>query len=323
VVLVAARIDRIAPASDRTAAPVSRDTSFLLNNLVLGVFAFSVLVGTVYPLLNQALTGDQVSVGEPWFERVARPIGVALLFLMGVGPALPWGAVPIGTAARRLALPTGIGAAAAVAGALLGLGAWGVAAAGLAGFATVASLREIGDIPWLRGEGPAWRRPLDALLQSRRRVGAHLAHLGVAAVAVVLAASGSHRVEGEVRLVRGQETEWQGYRFRLVEADAARFPHRTSERAHVRVARGSRDLGVLVPTLDHYPRMSQPLTSPAVHTGWTEDLYLSILRFDDDGGGVSLHAFREPLVGWLWAAGLIMVAGGLVAALPRRPRRTT
>src|SRR6185503_10141026 len=143
VAILASRIDRLAP-DGRLEPGVSRDMAFLLNNLFFVLFTFTVLIGTVFPLIVEAVRGVQMSVGRPYFDRMAVPVGVALLFLMGVGPALPWGRAT-GAQMRRALLPPAVGAAVAtVIGLLAGVrGGWTLLALAFGGYTAQVTLREM------------------------------------------------------------------------------------------------------------------------------------------------------------------------------------
>ncbi|MBN1334870.1 MAG: heme lyase CcmF/NrfE family subunit [Deltaproteobacteria bacterium] len=313
-------------ALERTGAPftpISREGTFLLHNLVFLVFCCTVLLGTLYPLLNQALTGDQVSVGEPYFEAMGRPLALALVLLMGLGPALPWGRTPPGSLGRRLALP-------AVAGLLPGLvvivvsgGTWLPLTVGLAAFSVAVSVQELA-AP-VRARMRASRRGLAdgiaTLAGLPRRVGAHVAHVGVAVMAVAIAASSSLEVQDEVTLSPEESVSWQGYTLTYLGEDVAQEGFRVAQRAWFAVRRGERDLGRLAPAMHHYARASQPIGTPAVRSTLGEDLYLSLLRIDPESKAAALRVYREPGVAWLWIGGALVALGGFVAAWPRRRRR--
>jgi cytochrome c-type biogenesis protein CcmF len=325
VLLLAARMDKleieIGP-KPRHIGLISRETGFLLADLVLIGFTVTVLLGTVYPLVNQAMTGEQVSVGGPYYEKMTLPLMAALLALMGIGPALPWGGAS-GPVLLRQLLPPALVAGVVVAIAfVMGLGnPWLFIFLALAAFATVVSLREL----WApiaaavrRGE-PMLIAPWKSLARAPQRTGAHLAHLGVVALAISIGFSTAFKQEAELSIELGQSTEWNGYTIGFLGADRLDEPHRTSTRAHLAVFEGRHDLGELVPALNKYPRMSQSMGSPAVISRIAEDLYVSAVRVTSDQ--VSIRVYVQPLVSWVWLGGILIVIGGLVAALPRLRRK--
>jgi cytochrome c-type biogenesis protein CcmF len=323
VLLLAARIDTLTPEG-RLEGARSRDGMFLLNNLLFVLFTFTVLIGTVFPLVVEAVRDVQMSVGRPYFDRMAVPLGAALLFLMGVGPALPWGTAT-GDQLRKALLPPLGGAAVA---ALLGLGLgvrnpWAVLTLAFAGFTAQVTLREL----WLpvrqrraRGDTLLAALGAGAFGQGRRRFGGHVVHAGVVLVVTAIAVSSSMGTSQEVVLRAGESTTVGRYALTFLGTDELREPHRTSLAARVEVTRDGEDIGVLSPRMNHYDSQREPIGSPAVRSFFFEDLYLSVLNLDTAGGRVGLHVYINPLVGWIWLATGIMALGGLLAVFPP-PRR--
>ncbi len=326
VLLLAARMDkldvRVGPRP-RSAAPASRETAFLLMDLVLLAITATVLLGTLYPLVNQALTGGQVSVGAPYYEKMNVPLLLVLLLLMGLGPALPWGKPNSRMALTRLVPPAVLALAVTVAASLAGLRNGSVSAAVfLCTFAAVVSLAELAALVRARlraGSDPAPIAVFTGLARSPQRTGAHLAHLGVAMLAVAVAFSSAYRQETEITMKVGETAQWNGYSVGFVGSERVQESHRLSSRASLAVFEGSDDLGELVPALNSYPRMAQSMGTPAVLTRPLEDLYISLVRVGP--GQVSLRVFLQPGLLWIWIGGLLMVLGSLVAALPAMRRR--
>jgi cytochrome c-type biogenesis protein CcmF len=329
VLLLAARVDRLAPPPQGLAGPVSRETGFLANNLLFAAFTLTVLLGTVYPLLNEAITGEQVSVGQPYFDRMSGPIGLAILFLMGVGPALPWGAVPLKRALQRVAMPASV--AVTVMGLSVALGArafWPVATFGAGAFAFVVTTQEVLRPAQARAKarGQSLLSALASVLVSaRRRYGGYIVHVGVIVIGVSHAAATAWSTKDTVTLAPGESTTVQGYTVAYQGSAWEDQPHRKSLKASLAVTRGDRDLGVVAPRLNHYKTMDMPIGTPAVRTGLREDLYLSLVNVGKGGESASFDVMVKPLVGWLWFGGGLMMLGTLVAAWPstRKARAAT
>jgi len=296
---------------------------FLVNNLLFVLFTFTVLLGTVFPLLVEALKGVQMSVGRPYFDKMAVPVGVALLLLMGVGPALPWGRAT-GDQLRRALLPPLAGAALAV-GAGFAAGVrqpWTLFTLAFGGYTAQVTLREL----WLplrqrmkgRGErlGQAAREAL--LVRGRRRLGAYVVHGGAALVMVAVAVSSTMGSSKEVQLRPGETTSVGAYTLTFLGAEEVNEPHRQSLVARIAVSRGGKDLGVLTPRMNHYPMQREPIGTPAVRTSLFADLYLSVMNLDVEKGNLGLLAMVNPMVAWIWAATAVMALGGLLALWPRR-----
>ena len=325
VVLLAARIDRLTVPEKRLAGPISREAAFLGNNLLFAAFAFTVLLGTSYPLLNEVFTDVQISVGQPYFNRMSVPICFGLLFLMGVGPALPWGQADGAAVMRRLRLPTAVAVAVVAVCVVAGLTEWAALTTfGLAAFALVTTVREAA-APGLErarvtGE-PRVKAMTTAWIRGRRRFGGYVVHLGVLIVAVGVAASSVYRTETEMTIRQGETKSFEGYDITYRDTERLDEPHRWSRVARFDVSHGGRSLGTVAPRLNHYKRMNQAIGTPAVLTALDEDLYMSLVQVDVEAELASLSLVVEPLVIWIWIGGTVMLLGTLIAAWPGRRRR--
>jgi cytochrome c-type biogenesis protein CcmF len=305
--LVAWRGDELR-SPGRIDAVLSREAGFLLNNLLFAAFAFVVLLGTVFPLLVEALTGDRITVGEPYFDTMAIPIGLGLLFLMAVAPVLPWRKASTETLAKRLHWPAWIGTGCVVLAVLLGArGLAPLAAFGLGGFAAGAALRQV--VLATRRQG--WRGLVG------RTNGGMVVHLGVVLLGVGLAASSSYATEREVTLTQGEVVTVADHTFELVGTEVDRTPARTEYRALVSIDGGQE----YAPAVQEFGEGTQTIGTPSVRTTLFEDVYLSLLPgADPEAGTVNVRVIVSPLVAWLWTGGLVMVVGTLLAAFPGRRR---
>ena len=324
VSILALRVDRLG-APSAGFEPKSREAMFLVNNLLFVLFTFTVLIGTVFPLIVEALRGVQMSVGRPYFDRMAVPIGVALLFLMGVGPALPWGRAT-GAEARRALLPPLVGAAmAALVGLALGVRhPWTLATLALAGYTAQVTLRELARPlrRQVRAHGEALTHALETQLrQGRRRMAGYVVHGAVVVIVTAIAVSSTLGRSREVQLNRGQTVELGAYTLTFLGAEPVAEPHRQSLVASVAVERGGKSLGVLTPRMNYYPNQREPVGTPAVRSSWREDLYLSVLNVDPGRQTLGLHAVVKPMVAWIWGATAVLGVASLAGLLPRRRRR--
>ena len=187
-------------------SPVSREGAFLANNVLFTVFAFVVLLGTVFPLLVEALQDRRTVVGAPYFDRLSMPIGIALLFLMAVAPVLPWRKASGELLRERLFWPAWGGAGAIAVAVVVGAtGFWSLVAFGLAGCAAGAALRQV--VLATRRQG--WRGLVG------RANGGMIVHLGVIVIAVALVASNSYTRSATLTLPVGETREWGGHTFEL------------------------------------------------------------------------------------------------------------
>jgi cytochrome c-type biogenesis protein CcmF len=318
--LLAARGERLR-SDGRLDSPLSRETAFLLNNLFFTAFAFVVLLGTMYPLLAEALRGAKVSVGAPYFNQMNVPIALALIFLLGVGPALPWRKGSLALLGRKLRWPAvaaiAVGAALAVAGVRAPL-AWLTFA--LAVFALGLLIGEFVGPARVRQRTSGGSLPgavLQVALSNRRRYGGYIVHAGVLLVAVGIAASATFRHEGEWTLRKGQAQVFERYALQLDSVWAVQEPNRDGVIAGVTVFREGNVLTRMYPRLNYYRISTEAIGTPAVRPRPREDLYLVLMAYANDGSNATIKAIVSPMVTWIWGGGVVMGLG-VVFGLWRR-----
>ena len=299
----------------------SREGVFLLNNLLLALFAFVVLIGTLYPMVLEAFTGDRVSVGAPWFDRAAVPISLVLLFALGLGPVTPYRLARAGVLWKRLRSPLQVALASTALLAVLGvhaitvLGTWALAVLIVSSIVRQAHTTA-------RARTGSYGGAVAGLYRSDPGYwGGMVSHVGVALVAVAIAFSGSFDSRDSVTLDPGDTAVVDGYTLTYLAPFVREEQNRTLIGATVAISRGDSDLGTLGPALTQYPNQIQAVPTPSVHVGLREDLYLSLVRIEQDTARVTLDVFRFPLMWLLWLGGLIVVSGGALSFLGRRRRR--
>ena len=299
----------------RTAATVesflSREAAFLFNNLVLVGIAFAVFWGTVFPVVSEWVRGVKITVGPPFFNRVNAPLGVALLLLAGIGPAIAWRRASPRNLWRAFAAPVGAGIVAAVA-LLLARVPLGYAHATFA--LGVFVLGTIAQEFWrgmrarqamLHESAP---RALSRLVgKNRRRYGGYIIHVGV--------------VEVQQTLAAGQEVAAGKFTLRYERITKQDDPHMSRLAAVVSVWRDGRQIATLAPEKRFYKKPQQPTTEVAMRPTLTEDLYLVLGSYDEESGLVTLLAYVNPLVSWIWIGGVIMALGTTVAMWPTLAER--
>ncbi len=269
----------------RPPALLSRESAFLLNNVLFLGLTFAVLFGTLLPLLVQATSGATISVGAPWFNAVNAPIFMALVFLMGVGPALPWGAASWRTLRDRFAVPVLVAAILTAAALAVGLREVGplltLALAALV--ATVmgdevvrgARARARG-----RGEAPptaAWR----LATRNRRRYGGYFVHFGVLVMAVAVAVSSGLSSDVTVTVAPGETARIGPYEVRhdrLVVEPLRDDPRVIETRAELSLS--GPQSGEMATALRDYPNSAAAIATPSVRTSLGEDLYVTLLASD-------------------------------------------
>jgi len=324
--LIAWRGDRLRTPG-RIDSPLSREGAFLANNLLFAGFAFVVLLGTVFPLVVEALRNEKLSVGEPYFDRMTTPLGLALLFLMAVAPALPWRAASRDVLRRRLAVPAWIGALTMAACAVLGVrGVAELLAFGLGAFAVAGIVRQyaLGVAATRRAGGAGWVGALRRTVAGNRRLyGGLIVHVGVVVIAVALAASMGYTTKREFHLAPGQRATLDGYRFTYLGTATHETGQKTTIQSRVKVEHGGRTLGVYAPALSIFPNSPQAIGTPSVRTGLLRDVYLTLVSSPGPDGTVTIGAQLSPLVLWLWIGGGIILFGtGVAVWRPlRRSRR--
>ena len=292
-------------------SPVSREGAFLANNVIFTLFAFVVLLGTVFPLIVEALQDRQIAVGQPFFDRLTMPIGIVLLFLMAVAPVLPWRKASGELLRDRLFVPAWVGAIAL--GVSVAVGAdqpASLIAFGLGGFAAGAAGRQL--VLATRRQG--WRGLVG------RANGGMIVHIGVILIAVALAASNSYTRVGEFTLEQGTPVVFAGHSFELVEVREFTTERSRGLKAEVRIDGGQS----YSPAITRYTQMGLDVPTPSVRTGLTNDIYLTLESAVGPGATeADIKIFIKPLIVWLWIGGGLMALGTLLAAFPGRRRRPT
>jgi cytochrome c-type biogenesis protein CcmF len=308
---------------------LSREMAILLQNALFAAFTFLVLFGTLYPLITEALEGRQVSVGEPYFNRRAVPIGLALVFLMGVGPALPWGRMAPRLALRRFLVPLAGGAGFAALFAAFGFDStMTVLAMFLIGFAATANLRELFEPTRerTRRKGESWVTALwRTYLRTRRRFGGHVAHYGVLLAVLSLTLSQGYKAQEDFHLNTGESATFGEYQLTFQGgAQPVDETYRVIWGAPFTVTSttggGTRTLS---PKMNQYATdPPQTIYTPAVWSHPTHDLYLSLIEISVDGKSVVFRAMHHPYQIWLWVAGGVIFLGAMICVWPGRREET-
>ena len=320
VVLLALRIDTLSSEAGKEAV-VAREGAFLINNLLLVAFMFTVLVGTLFPIIAEAVRGVKVSVGEPYFNRMGVPLCFGLLLMMGIGPALPWGRSDRGVVRRALLRPlpaalVAMGLTAALGGRSMSMLITGALAGYTLWVIFDQSLRPVRQ-RMRKGEGAA-----DAATSTLRRAprifGAYLSHLGVVVTFLAIAISSTYQVSHEATMRAGDVMQVGGYQLTLDDVVVEQQDHRALQKAVVGIERG-RHRSVLEPSLNFYPTQREPIGTPAVRTALGHDLYLTLMNVASDGT-IGLRAIVTPAVVWIWIGVLILVAGTLLCLIAPTPR---
>lgn len=292
-------------------SPLSREGAFLANNVVFAAFAFVVLLGTVWPLIIEAVNGDRIAVGNPFFDRMTMPIGFVLLFLMAMAPVLPWRKASGEVLSDRLLWPAVAGIAAMVGSMLLGAAGFApVLAFGLAGVAGGSAVRQL----VIATKRQGWRGLVG------RTNGGMIVHLGVIVIAVAFAASNAYLRQAEFQFDEvGDRAELAGHEFIFRGTDQVIAPDgRIDNQVLVEV-----DGSIERPALTVFPFAGRTIGTPQTRGSLVDDVQLSVIPTQDGVDGAVVRVTVQPLVQWLWIGGMMMAVGTGLALVPGRRRRPT
>ncbi|AEB57918.1 cytochrome c-type biogenesis protein CcmF [Ectopseudomonas mendocina] len=293
----------------------SRETLLLVNNIVLVVSAAMILLGTLYPLVLDALTGAKLSVGPPYFNALFLPLMALLMAVISVGVLVRWKDTPLKWLGSMLTPVLVASVVLAVAATYLhGDFHWAVLAVCLLAFWVVlGGVRDILDKTRHKG----LIKGLPSL--TRSYWGMQMAHLGfaVCALGVVLTSLGSY--ERDLRMAPGESVELAGYRFQFDGAVHHEGPNFISDKGTVRVFDGERQIKVLHPEKRLYTVQQSTMTEAGIDAGFTRDLFVALGEPLEQGAwAVRIHI--KPFVRWIWLGGLLMAFGGFLAAADKRYR---
>jgi len=324
---------------------LSRESAFLFNNLILVGAAFSVLFGTMFPLISEGVTGTEISVGPTFFQRVNFPIGIALLALTGIGPVIAWRRATRRNLQRNFLTPVivGLGVAAAIwstgARHALALTTWGVGA-----FVVTIILTEFwkGTRARARIEGEGYVAALFHLVtRNRRRWGGYIVHVGIVMLFMAFAGA-AYNVDQRFYMEPGDVVEIaspMGHTYQLrhdglsVSLQNGQFNLLWQAIVTISVSKDGQPQGILTTEKRQYTTQepgSPPMTEVGVKSYPLEDLYLILSELGDMQGAVSanseaqglyLQVLVKPLVGWIWFGCLVLAGGTIIALWPSVDRR--
>ena len=296
---------------------VSRESLLLANNVLLTVAAGSILLGTLYPLLVDALGMGKLSVGPPYFNLVFVPLMAPAMFLMGIGPIARWKKASVPELAVRLrwALVVSVVCAAALP---FVMGQWKpLVSMGLLLATWIVSTIFVN--LWERVRVTSGKLSMFQKLrsQSRSYYGMQLAHLGVAVFIVGVTMVTGYQSEQDVRLEPGSTMNSGGYEFRFIGVTNAVGPNYQAARAEILVSRDGKEVERMYPEKRSYSAGGQVMTETAIDSGLFRDLYVS-LGEPVAGGAWSVRVYYKPFVGWIWGGAVLMALGGGLALSDRR-----
>jgi cytochrome c-type biogenesis protein CcmF len=311
---------------------VSRESSFLFNNLVLLASCFAVLWGTLFPVLSEWVQGNKVTVGPPFFNNVNIPIGLFLLLLTAVGPLLAWRSTSFESVKRNFAVPAVLALLTAIALIIGGMRPWqewanfySLMAISLAVlvFASITS-EFIRGARVIRGHtGMSWAASLVQLTRrNTRRYGGYIVHYGVIVICIGFAGAAFNQTN-EQELGLNDAMAVGTYRLVCQKYTQDDAPNYSTELAILDVYKNGKQLGTMYPERRFYKSSQQPSTMVAIRSTIQEDLYLVYAGRNPDNDRPIIKAHLNPLVSWIWAGVFIIVFGTFIALVPNLPAAST
>jgi cytochrome c-type biogenesis protein CcmF len=288
-------------------SPLSREGAFLANNLAFAVFAFIVLLGTVFPLIVEALQDRRISVGAPYFERMSMPVGFTLLFLMAVAPVLPWRKANKELLLHRLEWPAWGGVVSMVVAVAVGArGGIPLLAFAMSGFAGMSAARHL--FLSIRRQG------LRGILG--RSNGGMVVHLGVILLAMGFVASSSYVDQGSYAMAPGQTVRIAETDVTYVSSQIYTHPNRIEEEVLLEV-----NGQMLTPAIERFVASGQIVPAPDTRVTLFEDVQVALLDGPEaDSKKIVIQITRQPMLIWIWLGGLLMLGGTGLSLFPRREK---
>ena len=287
---------------------MSRETLMLLGNVFLVVAAGSVLLGTLYPLLIDALNLGKISVGPPYFNAVFVPIMVPALFLLAIGPWANWKSTNLNALLKRLWLAAVVAVVAAI-----------LLPRMMGEFTILTALGFLLSF-WIIASGVLQIiRQFKVGKPTRSFIGMQLGHIGIAVFVIGVTMVGAYQEEKDVRMAPGDIVSVGGYQIRLLEVRPAQGPNYQATRGTFELGRHGKAEEVLYPEKRNYDSSTMPMTEAAINAGLTRDIYIS-LGEPLEGNAWAVRVYYKPFVDWIWGGCLLMALGGLFAVLDKRYR---
>ncbi|HET7904589.1 MAG TPA: heme lyase CcmF/NrfE family subunit [Candidatus Eisenbacteria bacterium] len=303
-------------SENRMDAIVSREGSFLFNNVLFVALTFATFLGTTFPVLSEAVTGAKISVSAPFFNRVNVPIGLALLILTGMGPVLSWKRATASALQRNFVIPIVLGVVVTLLSLPLGVkGIYPIVTVFGSAFVLTTVVMEFARGIQARKDVAAGRGAMavvDLVAKNRRRYGGYVIHVGVVMVFVGVLGSSVFQKEAHRPLRAGESMTIGEYSLTLRGTEQTMERNASHTRAVVDVSKDGRSMGQSYPSKAMYFKSQQPMTEVALHQTPAEDLYMILGGVNDDGT-VSIQAYINPLVSLIWSGGVVMLLGTLIA----------
>lgn len=322
--LVVMRWDQVRDHSELDAV-VSRESSYLLGNVLFLAMTFMILLGTLFPLIVELFSGDKVTVGAPFFNQMSVPVWFAIFLLMGIGPLLPWRKAEHQSVLRNLMWMAGAGIIAALLAFAFGMRrVYPIMTIALSAY-NLASLWLLISAAVVPRAQLSKRNSLQIFKQyafeNRRRFGSMIVHLGVIITALGIMGASAYRIDEQVKVDFGGSTTFQNYELRAIDTFMEQVPGRGTAGAIVEVWQNDRKVSTLRPRLNFFIHdgvtSQSPVPTAAVLYRFQHDVYLTLSgSLAPDQEFVILRVIQSPLVMWIWIGGLIMALGTIYCMIP-------
>lgn len=311
------RLSLIRRDSGQFKSYLSKESSFLLNNLLLVGAAFAVLWGTIYPLVSEALTGTKITVGIPYFNAVNAPILTALILLMAICPLIAWQKSTVGKLMKSLMIPAILTLIITVCLVVFGgvTQVWPLIGFTVAFLMLFTHFKEFmtGALARKKMSGENILVAMYRLtIRNRRRYGGYLIHIGIAFMAIAIVGSQNYEAEKMQTIAPNESIELSGYTFKYTGLKEVQEDNNTVVYAVLDVTKDGKHIATLQPEKIFYQTWETPSTEVALYSGWKEDLYVTLNGWENDGSA-TLHIKTIPLMTYMWIGAVILVIGAIFA----------
>jgi cytochrome c-type biogenesis protein CcmF len=308
-------------ASNELDSWASREAAFLVNNWILLFCAFFVLFATMFPTLSEAITGERITIGPPFFNRWMVPIGLMLLVLTGVGPLLAWRKTSVSNLKYQFLWPVTSGLVTAVLVYAVGVRVWASAIAFVfSGFVLGTILQEFWRGAVIRRKSTGtdlFTATIGLVGRSRRRYGGYIVHVGIVLMCLGFAGQG-FKQSNQVLLKPGQQTTLGSYTVRMDALKVTQDNQKQMVTGHFTVLEGGTEIAKMYPARWFFNKHEEPTTEVAIRRKFHEDLYLNMPTFQVADQTANLEIVINPLVNWIWLGFAVMAMGTGIVLLPER-----
>jgi cytochrome c-type biogenesis protein CcmF len=299
---------------------VSRESTFLLNNLILVGMAFVVLWGVLFPILSQAITGNKITVGPPFFNQVMAPIGLVLMFVTGVCPLIAWRRATLANLRKNFIYPGTVALVVLVVLLVAGMRhIYAIISFTLCAFVLTTVLLEFARGAWVRHQMTRENvvKSLFSLIwRNKRRYGGYTVHIGVVLLLLGVTGSYAFKVEQSATLTKGKTMSVGAYTLTYDSFTTVSSNEKRVDTAVLALKKNGQFVTMIKPVSEYYFQKDQPWTRVDRYSTLGRDVYVSLLQADEKGTQILLRVDINPLVSWLWVGGVVMVIGGIIAIWP-------